>query len=393
MSLLFWFSLALLPQETPAPFTFQDVTEVDGRSVTIFRPVEFVSQPVRPLQGSNQLGSKARYGLLPVGTHPENALAVVWEPEAKGGPVLWLDADGDGILTAAERHAFSMKEISLPFSLVIRKGEGEDTEKRTVVFRRSSLGSGLSYAVRGCFRGRLAFDKETYPAVLVDANGDGCFHGAGVDRLWIDLNRDGHFDPLTEQFTLGRPMTVNGVAYIVAADPLGKMVRARRRGTETGRLRMDLPSRLQKQVRRFHADLLNDLGEMISLTSLGQAVEVPSSTYRLAAVTLDLEDSQGRRWQYSFASWQPPALMVRPNAEAHVTILDQVTMTILHDGKAGGVRPGADLTLRPYIQDRSGLYPTLCSREENLGQQSCTAEVRLRTTDGIDLGTFTSGFN
>ena len=40
-------------------------------------------------------------------------------------------------------------------------------------------------------------------AVLTDGDADGCFDGAGADRVWIDLDGDGKFDPLTEQFPLG----------------------------------------------------------------------------------------------------------------------------------------------------------------------------------------------
>ena len=41
-------------------------------------------------------------------------MRVVWQPDAPGGPALWLDADGDGRLAAAERHPFPGKTLELP---------------------------------------------------------------------------------------------------------------------------------------------------------------------------------------------------------------------------------------------------------------------------------------
>jgi hypothetical protein len=399
MTPLLWYSLAMLAGTPPSDgFSFHDVSEVEGRSVLVFRPLELAEPRIKlPVPGLPRVSGAGRLSFLPVGSHPDTyprtGVQVAWDPEAAGGAALWLDADGDGRLDPNERHAFTGKELSVPFTMTVRRGEVEEKVQRTVIFRRSSLGPGLSYAVRGCLRGKIAFGAVVFDAVLIDANGDGCFHGAGIDRVWIDFNRNGKFDPLTEQFTLGRPLTVEGVPYIIAADPLGKTVRARKRGTETGKLRLDLPARLKSQVRHFHADLLNDLGEMISVTTEGKAFEVPSSRYRLMGVTLELADGKNRRWHYSFHRYGETVFDLPPQGEKLIALAVVSQMTLSHDGKADGVRPGTELTARPFLADPCGLFLTNCFVEEGALQNPCTAEVRLLGRDGKVLDTFTSGFN
>src|SRR4051812_27067267 len=98
-------ALAGLDPAGPAParFEFRDASAQEGRELLTFRPLPLGAQPVRPLKFMKQAGAGARYGLLPLGPSADGP-AVVWEPPAAGGPALWLDADGDGRLSAGERH-------------------------------------------------------------------------------------------------------------------------------------------------------------------------------------------------------------------------------------------------------------------------------------------------
>lgn len=377
---------------TNDPFHFQDVSEVDGRSVLVFRPVEFAEMPLRPVGDQDRFGPSARNGLLPVGTSPETALTIIWEKDAAGVAVLWLDADGDGKLSAEEKHLFPGKELSLPLTLTVTKGEGEDTARRTAIFRRSSLGPGLTYAIRGCVRGKLLFGKESFATMVTDANGDGCFHGAGVDRVWIDLDRNGRFDPLAEQFILGRPLTIAGVAYIVSADPLGNVVRARERGTQTGRLRLELPAKVRGQVRRFHADLVNELGEMVSITTAGQAVEVPSGRYSLSALTLELADDKDRHWHYFFRGYGDATTQLPANGDVQIPVLTNLTMKVYHDAKPEGVPAGADITVRPFLLEPNLQYAAHCHVVDGFLERPCKAQVRVLQGGTKVVGTFTSGF-
>jgi len=41
------------------------------------------------------------------------------------------------------------------------------------------------------------------------------------DRLWIDLNRDGRWNPSAEQFLYAMILNLEGGRYVVRSDPLG----------------------------------------------------------------------------------------------------------------------------------------------------------------------------
>ena len=55
--------------------------------------------------------------------------------------------------------------------------------------------------------------------ILLDENADGCFDAAGTDRVWIDLDGDGRFDPVAEQFPLGTPIRSGQGSYTISSDP------------------------------------------------------------------------------------------------------------------------------------------------------------------------------
>ncbi len=149
-----------------------------------YRAIEFKETPVQPLAGDFSAAPGAAYGQLPVGPGPETALAVVWIAKADGGPVLWLDADGNGRLTPDERHAVSGKQIELAATLTMQKAPQLRQARRTLVFRRPALGTGLAYAVRGYAAGSLDFGGAKHAAILADGNADGCFNSVGHDRVW-----------------------------------------------------------------------------------------------------------------------------------------------------------------------------------------------------------------
>src|SRR5262249_58459856 len=108
--------------------------------------------------------------------------------------------------------------------VTVARERGPRRLPRTLIFRRSALDDGLRYAVRGFARGTLRLGGVAYPVLLTDGNADGCFDDPAADRLWVDLNRDGRFDPLTEQFPLGSPITVGGRGYTVRSDATASAV-------------------------------------------------------------------------------------------------------------------------------------------------------------------------
>ncbi|MGA2257763.1 MAG: hypothetical protein ABSG53_24130, partial [Thermoguttaceae bacterium] len=224
----------------PVAFEFVDADSFEGRNVAQYRAIEFRDKPARPLPADFHPGPNARYGLLPVGPRPETALAVVWCPKAAGGPVLWLDANGDGRFSADQRHPMPGPKLELPATIAVQLQPTRQQVQRTLIFRRSALGDGLRYAVRGFARGTLSLGKTKHAVLLIDGNADACFDTVGQDRVWIDLDGDGRFDPFTEQFLLGKPIAKGGEVYLVRSDPLASAVRVNQRSADRGKLRLTL---------------------------------------------------------------------------------------------------------------------------------------------------------
>ena len=162
--------------------------------------------------------------MVPVGSQPETALTIVWLPKAAGGPELWLDANGDGRLADDERHVMSGRELAIPATIALEPKPEAKKVARTLFFRRSAVGDGLRYTVRGYAQGRLQLGQKSYAVLLIDGNANARFDSVGQDRVWIDLNEDGHFDGLTEQFPLGKPITLGKDVYVIRSDATASAV-------------------------------------------------------------------------------------------------------------------------------------------------------------------------
>ena len=123
-----------------------------------------------------------------------------------------------------ERRVMPGRDLQIATTITVQLEPQPMRVQRTLLFRRSTLGEGLRYAVRGFAQGTLALGGTKYRVLLIDGNADGCFDTVGQDRVWIDLNGDGQFDPLTEQFPLGKPIVKDGNVYVIRSDPLASAV-------------------------------------------------------------------------------------------------------------------------------------------------------------------------
>jgi hypothetical protein len=388
--------LALLLLIGPSPpdtavsrFEFRNEAVHAGRSVLAFRPLTLGPTPVRPVTSARPFGAGARHGLALVGPSPDTALTVVWAPDA--GPWLWLDADGDGRLTEAECHRMTEKELSLTADIALSTQKGAPRVRRTLVFRRSPLGDGLSVAVCGYAAGRLTLGNQVYRALLTDGNADGCFHAAGSDRLWLDLNGDDHFDGLTEQFLLGSPLTVAGAIYLVKADPAAAEVRVTRRTTARGTLRITLTGKLDRSVRDVEASLVSDIGELVLVRSLHEPVALPAGKYRVDAVKFRMTDELGRDWAYRFVGGGPFPLTVRAGKEVAGVLLNGLRFKV--EVSPARVAAGQTVAVSPSLEDGAGLYLAECTvADATNAARGATADITLRAPDGAVADQTTSGF-
>jgi hypothetical protein len=378
--------------ETTGALEFKDAGVFDGRSVLQSRAIEFRQTPAKPLAIDRAVLEGAQYGLLPVGPTPETALAVVWLPKLPGGPELWLDADGDGRLAPAERHVFSGRELERPARITVQLQPEAKQVERTIVFRRSSLGDGLRYAVRGFVQGRIVIGGHLHAMLLIDGNADGCFNSVGHDRVCVDLDDDGRFDPITEQFPLGKPLPLGGQVYVIRSDPLATHVVAGLRSAEQGKLSLSLAGR---QPGKMLAHLLSDLGELVTIDKLDQPVNVPTGTYFVSSLDLELTDAAGETWSYAFSKDKGEQHTVTAGQQTSVVLLRALAMQVGFERNSGRIRPGDNVTITPRLTAGDGLVLSRCQvgKDQDFRPAEASAEILLLSRDGQMISRGVTGFS
>ena len=270
------------------------------------------------------------------------------------------------------------RELEIPATITIQLGPKPQTVRRTLVFRRSASGDALRYAVRGYMQGRLDLGGKKYAALLVDGNADGCFDTVGQDRVWIDLNENGHFDPLTEQFPLGKPITHGGEVYVVRSDASASAVVANRRNAGQAKLRLTLAKKLAAPA-KLSAELVSDLGELVVVNKLDEAIAVPDGDYRLSSLKVTVPDSSGQTWTYDFFNESAKNYAVPANRETAIVLLGRLTMNVSLQLESGKAAPGQTISIQPKLLADGSLYLSSCTvgTEPDSRQAAGNAEVLL----------------
>src|SRR5262245_18446649 len=294
MTLLLLAGVLTAPPDPPGDWKFVDEATRDGRSVLSFRTVELAEAPTRTLSADDKHPAGSQFGSVGVGPGGRQRLGVVWH--AASG-TLWFDADGDGRFTAKERHALG--DTPVEAKVTIDFGEGIKQERSVLLRKR---GEGVAWAVRGYTTGTISVGGKQIAAVLTDGDADGCFDGAGADRIWLDLDGDGKFDPLTEQFPLGNAIPANGTPLLVRPRPDGLGVQARERPSETGTLKVEIPRLPKAEVVELSANYVSEFGELVVVKAADKPLTLPAGKYRVDSVQLKLADADGKVWRYSFSS-------------------------------------------------------------------------------------------
>jgi hypothetical protein len=386
---------------------FQDAAAYQGRSLLRFRPVELADRPLRPLRAEDRPPGKALYGLLPVGNTPESGLALVWLPEQNE---VWLDANGDGRFAPDERHRLDAPALEVPAVVVVHRpphpypsppstgergrGEGAPLKlRRTIVLRRASDG-GLRYAVRGYVTGKLRLGDQDYAALLADGNADGCFDSPAADRIWIDLDRDGRFDALTEQFPLGKPLTVGGKTYLLKPAPDGSAVQVHERPAQRGTLRLTLLDQPALNATQFTAQLVSNWGELVSVSQLGQELSLPVGRYAVEALAFQLTDAAGRKWQYHFSGSRRFDIEVAAGRETATAVLRGLALGMTLESGKEAIRPGEGIEVTPALRTAAGLYLVNCQTCERKSDRfaSGSADICLLGLAAAVLDRAASGF-
>lgn len=366
-------------------WTFVDAASRDGRSTVTFRTVELGDTPGRPLHADDRPAPGARFAIVPLGPGGLR-LGLVWHVASR---MVWLDADGDGRYASAERYQLGAGPLEVSVAIAF---DDQKPVRRTLLIRKR--GDGLAYAVRGYTLGRVMLGGKTVAAMLEDGDADGCFDGAGADRVWLDLDGDGTFDPFTEQFPLGTVITHAGTGLLARPSRDGLGLVLRERPAELGGLVVQVDRLPGAQVAELAAHYESQWGELVVVKETDRAVPMPAGKYRLAAVDLRLTDTEGQLWHYAFYSGDRSfEIEVVKGRETRQVLLGALKVIVSLNAD-GTVPPGGSVQVQPDVM-AGKLQLTKCEvgpRQVAHGRE-VSAELRLTEPGSMVLDRASAGFS
>jgi hypothetical protein len=343
-------------------------------------------------------GSRRRYARLTYGAGRAAAVDVVVDEVAPGEVDLYVDADRDGRITAKDRVTGERLTWRVPLAAVVSEGNALKELPRTVLFRYGPASRTLAVATCGYVEGRADLGGKTVAVRRVDGDANGLLSDP-QDRVWVDVNGDGKWDPASEEFLVAPILRLGGERYALRADARGERLGfARLEGEGTARLA--LPAAIKPgQVEEVQVTLQSRDGVVASLRSLDAAAALPAGEYRVSSVLLTLKDPKGGPpWGYVFNDNGGKDYRWHRLAAGDGLTLDPVGALDFAASAEDGpesCRAGEDVRVRPALYTGDGLLIERAYRGPMHGgpfDAGCHGKVELVGAGGRVLGGGTSGF-
>jgi hypothetical protein len=343
-------------------------------------------------------GKKQRYAQLRYGNPASTRVAIVVDEIAPGEVDLYVDTHRQRAITTKDKVAGDKMTWQLPLEVAMVEGDVLKLTPRKVMFRYGRATRSLSYATCGYVEGQARVGDKLMAVRRVDGDGNG-FLTDPQDRLWLDLDGSGRWDPLEHQFPFAPIVTLNKVRYAVKSDPLGKHL-ALAKVEGTGVIRVAIPKLPGGgAVEDVTLTVLSRDGIVATLQGKDAEMVLPVGEYRCTTLLLTLKEPQnGRFWGYLFSSNGADREEWRPLAKDAVLSLDPVGKVMLTCpvGDDGKCISGAQLQVRPGLYTGDGLLITTAYQGREMpalglgdGPQ---AKIFLKPSDGTILDQAASGF-
>jgi hypothetical protein len=353
------------------------------------------AKPADVVEEAAYRGKHRRYAQLRYGSPDSVRVTVVVDEVGPEDVDLYVDAGRNRRIQTKDRVAGKGLTWRLPLEAAFVEGNTLQLERRAVVFRYGPVSRTLAFAAAGYLEGPVRVGGRTHTGRRADADGNGLYTDP-LDRLWIDLDGDGRWDPTSEQFLYAPLLNVGKERFAVRADARGRRL-ALERLEGTGKLRLAVrPADPRSRVLDLSATLVGRDSSVVSLQGTGEA-EVPVGEYRLQTLTVTLADPKGGpRWCYSFSDRG-----ARPGQHWYAVPRDG-TLTLDPVGKpdfrtglkeGAAARAGQNLEFQPELFTGDGLLIVSCVRGTpgGEGRESCFAESVL-AAGGERLEAARSGF-
>jgi hypothetical protein len=343
-------------------------------------------------------GARRRYAQLRYGATNSVRVTVVVDEVGPRDVDLYVDAGRQRRITAKDKVPGQDLTWRLSLGAAMPPGEAPAELPRTVVFRYGPSGRTLSFATAGYLEGHVALGGRRLAARRADATGNGLF-GDPLDRLWLDLDDDGRWDPAAEQFLVAPVLTVGGDRFALRTDARGERLTLDRL-EGAGTVRLELP-RLAKErkVVALAATLVGRDGSAVTLSGAGAEAALPAGEYRLGSVTVAVDDpAGGPAWTFTFADngARPPERWYAV-ASGKVVTIDPVGELDFRTGldDPAAAKPGADLSFQAKLYTGDGLLIVAALRGTPAAPSSrgdVYAEFALEGDGGKALSSARSGF-
>jgi hypothetical protein len=344
-------------------------------------------------------GARQRYAQIRYGSPGSIRITVVLDEVTPRDVDLYVDSDRNRRIEEKDKITGEGGTWRLPLAVAVVEGETTKLTPRAAIFRRGATGLTFSFAAAGYVEGTVNVGGKDHAARRSDGDGNGFLTGA-QDRLWIDLNDDGRWDPTEEHFLYMSILTLGQGRYAVRSDELGtRLAMEAVEGTGTLLLNMKRPAG-SPRVTELHTTLIGRDGSAVGLSGEGEGVTVPAGEYRLGTLSVSLDDpGGGPRWCFIFSDdgGKPEHTWYRVEKGRTVEIdpIGTLAMQAGVENQGQSVRPGDDIPLQPRLYTGDGLLINTCFQgtpTDPAGHDGQAADIKLIGVGGHALGVACSGF-
>jgi hypothetical protein len=343
-------------------------------------------------------GARRQYARVCFGSPGSRLVVVVLDRVSDAEADLYVDANRDRVIEAEDRVAGQNGTWRTTLDAAVIHGEKTTAIPRRVIFQLSRTGTALRLASCGFVEGTVTVGGRPCAARRTDADANGLFADP-QDRLWIDLNRDGRWDPVEEQFLYAPILVIGGTRYAVRGDDLGARLGLEEiRGTAT--LRLALAPGIAPQAADLSVSLVGRDGSVVTLSGNNAETTVPVGECRASAVHVSLKDpAGGPPWNYAFAEnnrrGQPVWYSLQNGGRVTIDPIGKAALDLDLVQPKPVYRPGEQVIARPWLRTGDGLVLVAVSRGEPGAQDANEAlrgSARLVTRDGAVLATGSTQF-
>ncbi len=321
---------------------------------------------------------KVLYGQIRFGAEDSRRVTIAIDNSDEASPQLFADMDRNRDLTMNELVEPQQSQQSLPpswvFKLPVEDSVGDPSadsespkalETRELEVRLSS--QSLLIATRGYLTGKVVVDGKPYAARRSDEDSDGQLNG-NKDRLWIDLDDDKTWDPLTEQFAnlpvirLGDDRFKLQTSWHGSTCTLEKL-------TQVGNIELVLKDRkLGRKIKEISVTLVEASGIFATFDQLKTPQQLPCGKYRVHNVVCKVANGDNEYLTFSFqarekASWvtldEDGKLEIDPFGEFQFSATADADALFRLDA----------LNIQPRLVTESGLQIVSCYRNDDINDQ------------------------